>query len=672
MGSHRSIRRFARHAVLTLCLVLSGRAGAVELTSTGDPAPTDRTLSPYFFVDGGESGVDVFPLESTEVVANISGVIADVTVRQTYKNNGKVPLNARYVFPASTRAAVHGMQFTLGDRRVVARIKEREAATKEFEAAKKEGKTATLLEQERPNVFTMSLANILPNDRVMVELQYSELLIPEAGVYEFVYPTVVGPRYSKTQASSGETWIESPYLHMGSVPPTTFTMKTNLSGGLPIADLQSPSHQLKVDWEGPTVAHTMLAPNTGFAGNRDFVLRYRLTGNQIQSGVLVNHGTKEDLFLLMVQPPAKVTAADIPAREYIFVLDVSGSMHGFPLETAKSLMRDLLGGLRPKDSFNVVLFSGAAKLYSPRSVPATPEQLQRALDIIEREHGGGGTELEGALGTVVKIPHAEHVSRTVVVVTDGFIAEERGAFDLIAKHLHDTNVFSFGIGSSVNRHLIEGVARAGQGEPFVVLGPNEAPAVAARFRRYIESPVLTNIHVTYQDFDAYDVEPAAQPDLFAERPITVFGKFRGRGKGRIVVTGRTATGTFTKTFDMAGVYPRPEHAVLPQLWARARIARLSDFAVDGGEDAREVTRLGLSYSLLTKYTSFIAVLEKVRVRPGSSVDVDQPLPLPAGVEDSAVGDEFNSGAEPELWLLMLLGAVGLVYMYRRRRAQAAS
>ena len=270
----------------------------------------------------------------------------------------------------------------------------------------------------------------------------------------------------------------------------------------------------------------------------------------------------------------------------------------------------------------------------------------------------------------MNIPRGEHVSRTVVVVTDGFIAEERGAFDLIAKHLHDTNVFSFGIGSSVNRHLIEGVARAGQGEPFVVLGPNEAPAAAARFRRYIETPVLTNIRVEYQGFDAYDVEPASQPDLFAERPITVFGKFRGRGKGRIVVSGRTASGTFTKTFDMTGVYPRPEHTVLPQLWARTRIARLSDFAVDGSEDAREVTKLGLNYALLTRFTSFIAVLEKVRVRPGSSVEVEQPLPLPAGVEDSAVG-EFNSGAEPELWLLMLLGAAGLVFMVRRRRGRAA-
>ena len=218
MGSHSSLCKVVRRAIIVFVFVLSGRAW-------GQPADTaaagDRTLSPYFFVEGAERGVvDAFPLEATDVVANISGVIAEVTVKQTYRNGGKLPLNARYVFPASTRAAVHGMQIAVGDRRVVAKIKERQQAAREFDDAKRQGKTASLLEQERPNVFTMSIANVLPNDRVIVELRYSELLIPEAGIYEFTYPTVVGPRYSTLPASSGETWVKSPYLHKGAVPPT--------------------------------------------------------------------------------------------------------------------------------------------------------------------------------------------------------------------------------------------------------------------------------------------------------------------------------------------------------------------------------------------------------------------------------------------------------------------
>src|SRR5262249_1077682 len=154
--------------------------------------------------------------------------------------------------------------------------------------------------------------------------------------------------------------------------------------------------------------------------------------------------------------------------------------------------------------------------------------------------GGGGTELEAALRTAIQLPRSDFVSRTVVVVTDGYIAQEKGALTLIHENLNNTNFFAFGIGSSVNRYLIEGVARAGQVEPFVVTGPQEANAAGERFREYIESPVLTNVRVSYRGFDAYDMEPAAQPDLFAERPVVVIGKWRGPKQGQIEVTGRTA------------------------------------------------------------------------------------------------------------------------------------
>src|SRR3989454_4267788 len=203
-------------------------------------------------------------------------------------------------------------------------------------------------------------------------------------------------------------------------------------------------------------------------------------------------------------------------------------MHGFPLDTAKQVLENLVRKLKPTDTFNVVLFSGGSRVLSPVSVAANPQNFARALAVIAGETGGGGTELEAALRTAIQIPRSSFVSRTVVVVTDGYIAEEKGAFTLINENLNNTNFFAFGIGGSVNRYLIEGIARAGQGEPFVVTGPQEADAAGKRFREYIESPVLTNVRVSYRGFDAYDVEPGAQqPDLFAERPVIVFGKWRG-------------------------------------------------------------------------------------------------------------------------------------------------
>jgi len=628
---------------------------------------TERILSPYFFVEGA-NGAEAFPLKSTNVTANVTGVIADVTVTQQYQNQGRDPIHARYVFPGSTRAAVHAMQIRIGDKAVVARIQERQKAAQEFAEAKAAGKNAALLEQQRPNVFSMAVANIMPGDLVEVQLTYSEILVPEEGTYQFIYPTVVGPRYSNTpQGSAPEDakWVNSPYLHEGNSSPATFSIRVNLSTGVPLADLRSPSHSPRIDWEGASLAHMSVSNDTG---NKDFIVEYRLSGREIQSGLMIFESAHENFFLLTVQPPERIASRDIPPREYIFVLDVSGSMHGFPLDTAKRVIENLVSNLKPTDTFNVVLFSGASRLMSPTSVPANAQNISRALGVISNEAGGGGTELEAALRTAIRIPRGGFVSRTVVVVTDGYIAEEAGAFQLIDQNLNNTNFFAFGIGSSVNRYLIEGVARAGQGEPFVVIGPQDARAAGDRFRKYIEAPVLTNVQVNYQDFGAYDVEPGAQPDLFAERPIVLFGKWRGSKGGRIEVTGRTATGTFTKVFDVRASINRPEHAVLPQLWARTRIARLSDFNFkpDDPEAVREVTSLGLTYSLLTRHTSFIAVLEQVRNAGGAGQDVDQPLPLPEGVSNLAIG--YGSGAEPGFWVL-LLGAVAMVLIVARVRVQ---
>jgi Ca-activated chloride channel family protein len=385
--------------------------------------------------------------------------------------------------------------------------------------------------------------------------------------------------------------------------------------------------------------------------------------------LMVFEGPQENFFLLTVQPPERIVTQDIPPRDYIFVLDVSGSMHGFPLDTAKGLLRNLVGHLKPTDTFNVVLFSGASRVMSPVPLTANQQNITAALNVIDSESGGGGTELAAALSKAVKLPRNELASRTVVVITDGYIAEEAETFQLIHQNLQNTNFFAFGIGSSVNRHLIEGVARAGQGEPFVVFDPTQTTEAADRFREYIQTPILTDVHVGYSGFEAYDVEPDVQPDLFAERPLVLIGKWRGSRQGQIMVTGRTATGTFNGVFDVRDSVSRPENAALPQLWARTRIARLSDynFSMDQAEAAREVTSLGLSYSLLTRYTSFIAVIENVRIVGGQATSVDQPLPLPKGVTDLAVG--YGSGAEPGFWV-MLLGASVLLALIARRRMRS--
>lgn len=660
-------------ALLLVALALLPAPASPETSSP----PAGKTLSPYFVVDGAESGVDALPLKSNTATVEVAGVIARVTVEQTYANMGTTPLHARYVFPASTRAAVHGMTLTVGDRTVEARIKERRQARADYERAKTEGKSASLLEQQRPNVFTMEVSNVLPGDLVKVELRYTELLVPTDGVYELVYPTVVLPRYSNQPEASAperDRWVKSPYLHEGKAPTYAFGFRARLTTGIPIQDVSVPSHKAEVTWTGRTQAQLALDPAEKDGGNRDVVLRYRLAGAKVESGLILQDGPGEKFFLLTVEPPARVEAADIPPREYVFIVDVSGSMHGFPLDTAKKLLEDLIGGLRPTDRFDVVLFSGASQTMSPRSVPATRENIVRAKTFIGAQRGGGGTELLPALREAMSLPRTEGTSRSFIVVTDGGISEEKVMFQYIREHLGDANVFSFGIGSSVNRYLVEGVARAGMGEAFVVTKPDEAAPVAAAFRRYVEAPVLTGIQVSYDGFEASETLPHAIPDLLAQRPIVLQGKWTGAAQGRITVTGRTGRGKFEQVIDVARAASRTQDDALRSLWARTRIAALSDFSArEESEDERvEITRLGLEYGLLTRHTSFVAVLQEIRNAGAAGKDVDQPLPLPQGVSDLAVGDGNAQGDEPGLVLLATLAAgLAAVVLLRRGRAAAA-
>ncbi len=657
------MKTLANGMMMLLMLALTVPSWAEET------APNDRTLSPYFLVESEDASVDRFPLRSTEVDVDISGVIADVTVTQRYTNDGQAPINATYIFPASTRASVHGMTMTIGERVITARVKEKEAARRTYETAKKEGKGASLLEQQRPNVFSMELANILPGDGVTIELRYTELLVPTHGVYEFVYPTVVGPRYSEIPAESApenDRWIQNPYLKTGSDPKTEFDIRVALSTGLPLQEVLCKTHDTRIDYSGESVARVALSRPDDFGGDRDYILRYRLAGKRIASGLLLHEGETENFFLLMAQPPERVQTADIPPREYIFVVDVSGSMNGFPLNTSKELLRDLIGGLRPTDTFNVVLFAGGSKLMSSASVPATQANVDRAIRVIEEQQGGGGTQLLKAMHRAMALPMDEAVSRTVLIVTDGYIGAEKEVFGAIQENLNRANVFAFGIGSSVNRFLIEGMAKAGQGEPFVVTGPDEAPAVAARFREYVSAPVLTNVTVTFDGFEAHDVEPPALPDLFARRPVILYGKWRGDRNGTITLGGVSGEGEYHQSFDVAETHPSDINAPLRYLWARTRIGRLSDFTPRTGdpENRAEIVSLGLTYNLLTAYTSFVAVDETVRNPAGDSRDVKQPLPLPKGVSNLAVGVTVSSVPEPELW--GLLGLLLAAYFWRRR------
>lgn len=625
------------YILLFIFLLISGSLKSqiekIPLILTED----DKTFSPYFFVPSEKSDIDQLPLKSTSAEVRITGNIADVKVTQIYSNESSKTLEAIYIFPASTRAAVYKMKMQIGERTIDAVIEERDKARQIYQEAKENGKAASLLEQERPNVFRMNVSNIMMGEEIIVELFYTEFIIPEKGIYEFVYPTVVGPRYSN---SGEEEWVANPYTREGEDPFYAFSLKVEIGGSIPVKEIHSPSHEIDITWLDRPPAVIGLKDDGKASGNRDFILQYRLAGNRIGSGITLYEGPDESYFMAVLEPPRRILNEDILPGEYVFIVDVSGSMHGFPLEVSKKLLRDLIGNLKTGDRFNVLLFAGGSELLAPESVAANDENILEAIDFIDNQHGGGGTEILPALRRALSLNTKSEYARSFIIVTDGYVNVEREAFDLIRENLGEANVFVFGIGSAVNRYIIEGMAHTGNGIPFIVTKHSEAPEVSEKFREYIKYPLMTDVSISFSDMEVYDMEPSSIPDLLSERPVIVTGKYRGDAGGNVLIKGNAAGKEYEKMITVSKDLISEKNKAIRYIWARERIRLLDDYSSTGWEDARhreEMVKLGLTYNLLTRYTSFIAVDRKRNDINGKVVTVKQPLPLPLGVSDHAVG-----------------------------------
>jgi len=580
--------------------------------------------APYFEVTSGGT----FPLKSTSVSASLSGMIGYVTLVQTYRNEGTDPIEARYVFPASTRAAVHNATLTIGDETIKAEIKKKDEAVQIYQRALASGNTASLLTQERPNAFEQLVGNIPPGTSVQVSLTYSEELVQRNGLYHFTIPAVVGPRYTgeerspsafRTQQLSEEGTLSSPT-----------SIDVHIEGGTTLSDIaySDPSASISMDETQATIKTVYPI------FNKDFEVSYRLRTNEISSGIILHEGQKENFFLLSFQPPKEMTDDRILPREFQFIVDVSGSMQGFPLDTAKALLRNIFSKLNDRDSFNVRLFAGGSSTIFSSARPATKENIKYAFDIIESTSGGGGTNLLAALQeTFNTLPYSSSHDRSIVMITDGFISVEKEAFDLIRRNLTDANLFSFGIGTSVNRHLIEGLAHVGHGSPFVVSSPEESKPIVEEFVDLVRSPVLHDITLKFNGIHAYAVEPKTIPTLFANQPIYVYGKWYGEPSGTIDISANSANGKYHNVLKIQD-HKNRNNPALPYLWARKRLQLLDDYRFIGVDQKEKATDLALKYSLLSEYTSFVAVSKYIRTRGNPEV-AQQPAPLPSGVSQNS-------------------------------------
>lgn len=567
-----------------------------------------------------------FSLEETRIDANITGPLAEVTVYQRFSNPYDVHLEATYTFPLHEDAAVDGAAMRIGDREIRAQIHTRERAREIYEEARENGQSSSLTEQERPNVFTQSVANIPPGESIEVILHMVQPLTYEDGLYHFEMPLVVGPRFVPDSVEDAAA-VTAPVVDGSSGHTVDIRFEAEL--GMPLSEVWSRTHpELVYDLDRTGASGELL----GIPADRDFVLSLDPNNDEPAVAMLAQDGH----FAMLFEPqPAPAPKAVVP-RELIFVVDHSCSMSGAPLDTVKEVMGAALQGMSPRDSFQVIRFSEDASALSARPLQATPENVARGMAYISAMEGMGGTHMLAGVEASLDYPADPSRQRIVAFMTDGYIGNEREILAAIEDRLGGTRLFSFGIGSSVNRYLLDRMADVGRGSVTYVLDNDDRPTKVAEFYQRIARPVLTEIDIDWGDMAVSDVYPARLPDLYTGQSMLVTGRYTGE-PDEIMVSGRQGGGRYQEGVPLSVV----DGTGIASTWARAKVRGLEQQQLWGDieEVEAEITALALEYQLMTRYTSFVAVEREITNPEGAPpLSLDQPLSLPEGVT-------FHDGVE---------------------------
>ncbi len=613
------------------------------------------------------------PLRHTEVRGAIDGFLARVTVTQAFENSASQKIEAVYTFPLPDNAAVDDMTVQVGDRTVRGIIKKREDARAIYEHAKQTGHVAALLDQERPNIFTQAVANIMPGEQVVVTISYLQTLEYEDGAYQFVFPMVVGPRYVPGQAIGQQAggWapdtdkvpdaskITPPVTPPGTRAGHDISIELAIDAGVPIQQLHSSSHAIDVNRTGASTA-TVKLQNLAEIPNEDFILKYDVAGEQISDAVLsqaASNGKSSSggYFTLILQPPSRIPESDITPKELVFVLDTSGSMWGFPLEKAKQLISHALDELYAGDTFNIITFSGDTHILFPEPVFPTAENIRKAKALLSSRQGGGGTEMMKAIrAALVPSDSQDHV-RVVCFLTDGYVGNDLEIIGEVQKHAN-ARVFAYGIGTAVNRFLIEGMAKAGRGESEIVTLNDKADEAAHRLYERLRSPLLTDVSIEWQGLPVVDVYPQRLPDLFSGKPLVVSGRYTTAARGTVRIRGKRAGDDFVREVPVSLSGSAGGDRTLASFWARRKIDDLMSQDWAGLQNGnmkqpvqKVVTQLGIDYRLMTQFTSFVAVEERVVTQNGKPQRVEVPVEMPQGVSHEMVfgddkGPQFGANA----------------------------
>ncbi len=607
-----------------------------------------------------DAGLVPLPLKHTSVDASVAGYIASVHVTQQFHNPFAEKIEAVYQFPLPQDAAVSAFVMTVGPpddpRRIRGIVREKEEAEALYQAARAQGFNASLLTQVRPNIFEQKVANIEPGQQIDIDITYFNTLSYADGWYTFVFPMVVGPRFNPPYSDDPVTAVprgsapsgrgtDIAYLRPDERSGHDIALSLHIDAGVSIEEARCLTHVVAAESPEDHVLQVQLAQGDRIP-NKDFVFAFKVAGDRMKSGLVTHTGADgQGYFTFMLYPPAGLDALQRQPMEMVFVLDCSGSMRGEPMNQAKTAIRRALRHLGPDDTFQVIRFSNDASTLGDRPLPATPRNIDRGLRYVNNLEGSGGTMMIEGIKAALDFPHDRSRFRVVTFLTDGYIGNEADILRAIHARLGDARIFSFGVGSSVNRFLMERMAKAGRGAAAYLLPGDSANDVMDLYFERISHPAMTDVRIDFGDMRVREVYPSRTPDLLVGRPVILTGRFAG-DPGTVRVTGRAGSHDLAVTFDAAE--GAATHEALAQVWARRKIADLMDrmaYAEHQHPDEQRalrqaVTETALGYQLMSRYTAFLAV-DASRITEGDhGTTVTQPLPMPEGVRyDTTVGGD---------------------------------
>ncbi|MEL6471249.1 MAG: VIT domain-containing protein [Cyanobacteria bacterium J06623_4] len=683
MGARGLVAPLARQVAAPVATPIPGSYDFAE-------SPAERVPNePGGLFGYGENGEQrAFPLEHTSVDARVAGNLSRVEVTQTFTNPYDTPLEAVYKFPLPDEAAVDDMEIRIGDRIIRGLIKEREEAQEIYQEAKEAGQTAALLEQERANIFTQSVANIRPGETIEVVIRYSNSLDFVGGDYEFVFPMVVAPRFEPGNVGDninghGNTGTLSAMNHPGAVivsqinPPLLpetrsgqdIDVTVEIDAGVEISGLSSLSHDILSQNSGSVTRVTLAAGDT--IPNKDLILRYQVMGAETQATVLTQSNEQGGHFSTYLIPAVDYAPEQVVPKDVVFLVDTSGSQSGEPIAQSKELMRQFISGLNPEDTFTIIDFGNESRKLSRRPLDNTRENRARALRYINNLRANGGTQLMGGIDTVLGFPEAEDGRlRSIVLLSDGLIGNDEEIIGRVRDRLKPGNrLYSFSVGFAPNQFVMDRLAEVGRGTTTLVPPNDDAVDISEKFFREINNPVVTNIEVSWRgEGEAPEIYPQAAPDLFASQPLVLHGRKQDQLNGQLVVTGTVAGGAlYEEVLDVRFGQVNGNGAIAQQ-WGRSRIKALMNemYGRETPEDVKAVTETALDYNLLSKYTAFVAVSEEVRVEPGSTVSELVPVEVPQGMTPPS-GTPSAAVPEPSEIIGNLLIILFLLGFFARKR-----